>query len=338
MLHAVPRLGSRRIRTNLYVDASSEERARTEDVIFLDDETTVTLEQRWRPRTPVELSWGYQFNRRDLRFLSAETDQTVIDITGYLASLAGAMVVDRRDNMFDAKRGWLVSTTAEWGLQPLGSDFDYLRTAGTRLALPARGPADAGLERPLGRPAGLRRPAAAHGARSLLHRGRHADGARLPAGLAVGVQHRGAGRAGSPRRHQAARVQRGAALPAVLAPERRRVRGRRQHLHGREGHRPRRPGGGHGLRPAHPHAAGAGAGSISAFPCRATLARPARAGISRSAKSSSRCGQVRAGADRCGQVRAGARCDRCAGTSVRAEARRLPSTGQGANDGVFRPN
>jgi outer membrane protein insertion porin family len=129
LLNTVPRLGSKRIRTNVYADRSNEERTRTEDVILIDDETTVSIEQRWRPRTPIELSWGYQFNRRDLRFLDAHTDQPVIDLKGYLASLAGAIVVDRRDNMFDAKRGWLASTTVEWGLQPLGSDFDYLRTA-----------------------------------------------------------------------------------------------------------------------------------------------------------------------------------------------------------------
>ena len=30
--------------------------------------------------------------------------------------------------MFDAKKGWLFSTSAEFGLQAVGSDFDYLRT------------------------------------------------------------------------------------------------------------------------------------------------------------------------------------------------------------------
>ena len=63
-----------------------------------------------------------------LRFVSAATGQAVLDFTGYLAAVAGAVVVDRRDNLFDAKRGWLVSTSAQWGLRSLGSDFDYLRT------------------------------------------------------------------------------------------------------------------------------------------------------------------------------------------------------------------
>ena len=128
VLTTVPKLRSRRIRTNLYGDARSEERGRTENVALVDNETTLTLEQRWRPWTPVELSWGYRFNRRDLRFEATATNETLLNIRGYLASLAGAVVIDRRDSLFDAKRGWLVSTTAEWGLQPLGSDFDYLRT------------------------------------------------------------------------------------------------------------------------------------------------------------------------------------------------------------------
>jgi outer membrane protein insertion porin family len=76
----------------------------------------------------VELAWGYRYNFRNLRFISAESDQDLIGFTGYLAGPTGALVLDRRDNLFDARRGWLVSVTGEWGLQPLGSDFDYLRT------------------------------------------------------------------------------------------------------------------------------------------------------------------------------------------------------------------
>ena len=127
-LMSVPRLGSKRIRTNVYLDTRTEDRARTEDVIFRDDETSVTLEQRWRVKAPIELSWGYHFDYRDIHFVAAETEQTLVRFSGYLAGLAGAIVVDRRDNMFDARKGWLFSTSAEWGLRALGSDFDYLRT------------------------------------------------------------------------------------------------------------------------------------------------------------------------------------------------------------------
>jgi len=128
VLTSIPRIRSKRIRTNVYVDSRSEDRARTESVIFRDDETAFTIEQRWRVRAPIELSWGYQYDYRDIRFLAAATEETLVRFKGNLAALAGAVVVDRRDNMFDAKRGWLFSTSAEWGLQGLGSDFDYLRT------------------------------------------------------------------------------------------------------------------------------------------------------------------------------------------------------------------
>ena len=128
VLMSVPRIRSTRIRTNVYVDTRTEDRARNEEVIFRDDETALTLEQRWRVKPPIELSWGYRFEYRDINFLAAETKESLIRFTGNLAGLASAIVVDRRDNMFDAKKGWLFSTSAEWGLQAVGSDFDYLRT------------------------------------------------------------------------------------------------------------------------------------------------------------------------------------------------------------------
>ncbi len=128
LLMTVPRFASTRIRTNFYANAQSEERARSEQAIFRDDETNITIEQRWRPRQPIELSWGYRYNARTLRFLDANTRDEGLRFKYYLASLASAIVIDRRNSQFDAKRGWLLSATGEWGLQPLGSDFDYLRT------------------------------------------------------------------------------------------------------------------------------------------------------------------------------------------------------------------
>ena len=97
-------------------------------MIFRDDETSLTIEQRWRVRQPIELSWGYHFEYRDINFVATETEESLLRFTGNLAGLASAIVVDRRDNMFDARKGWLFSTSAEWGLQAVGSDFDYLRT------------------------------------------------------------------------------------------------------------------------------------------------------------------------------------------------------------------
>ena len=49
--------------------------------------------------------------------------------------------------------GWLFSTSAEWGLRALGSDFDYLRTLVRGSYYQPRRSADAGLECPLGQPA-----------------------------------------------------------------------------------------------------------------------------------------------------------------------------------------
>ena len=128
VLMSIPRIRSSRIRTNVYVDSRVEDRARTEDVILRDEEKALTIEQRWRLKRPIEVSWGYHYEYRDINFVAAQTDQSLARFSGNLAGLASAIVVDRRDNMFDAKKGWLFSTSGELGLQAVGSDFDYLRT------------------------------------------------------------------------------------------------------------------------------------------------------------------------------------------------------------------
>jgi outer membrane protein assembly factor BamA/autotransporter translocation and assembly factor TamB len=128
IIASVPRIRSRRIRTNVYVDSRTEDRDKNESAILRDTERAFTVEQRWRVRAPVELSWGYRYNYRDISLISPGTGEFIAGFSGPLAALAGAVVLDRRDNMFDATRGWLVSTSAEWGLQALGSDLDYLRT------------------------------------------------------------------------------------------------------------------------------------------------------------------------------------------------------------------
>ena len=253
VLMSVPRIKSSRIRTNVYVDTRTEDRARSEDVIFRDDETALTIEQRWRMKRPIELSWGYHYDYRDINFLATETGESLVRFSGNLAGPATAIVVDRRDNMFDAKKGWLFSTSAEFGLQAVGSDFDYLRTMVRGSFYQPLGPLTLASNARWGnlQPFGGRPPITvldifyqAGGTQTV--RGYKQDS--LSAYTLLGF---------AGRRHQAARVQPGGPVPAVLAAERCGVRGRRQHLHGRGRDRLQRSGGGRRLRPAHPYAAGA---------------------------------------------------------------------------------
>jgi outer membrane protein insertion porin family len=127
-LFSVPRLGQRPVRTNVYgvwrreddvVDASGR--------TFRDDTTEFTIEQRWQPRRSLDFAWGYNLDWRDLRLITEEQKALPRHFDGVLGSLFGTATIDRRDNPFDAKRGWFQSSSVQWGLQPLGSSVDYLR-------------------------------------------------------------------------------------------------------------------------------------------------------------------------------------------------------------------
>ena len=126
-LFSVPKLANRPIRTTVYLTARAEEETVEQQVRVRDDEVEAAVEQRMRVGRAVEYSWGYSANRRDTQLISA-TSAEPLAFTGTLASLNGAIVIDRRDSLFDAKRGWFGSASLQYGERALASDLDYLRT------------------------------------------------------------------------------------------------------------------------------------------------------------------------------------------------------------------
>jgi len=124
-LFSVPTLGRRPIRTNLFLTGRGETQ-RDEQLNARDDQVNLTIEQRWRVSRAIEYSWGYSRDWRDVRLTHATGE--ALGFNGILASLNGAVVVDRRDSFFDATRGWFGSVSLQWGQREFGSDLDYLRT------------------------------------------------------------------------------------------------------------------------------------------------------------------------------------------------------------------
>jgi outer membrane protein assembly factor BamA len=126
-LFAVPRLGSLPVRTNVSLIARKEDLQNDSGVAFSDDEFKLVVEQRWQLRPWVELAWGYSSAGRRLVFDLVEPVARAVTVDGLLASLNTTVVMDRRNSVFDASRGWFHSTNVQWGLRGLGSDFDYVR-------------------------------------------------------------------------------------------------------------------------------------------------------------------------------------------------------------------
>ncbi len=225
-LLSLPRLASLPLRTNLSLTLRKEDETSDAGTVYSDDEANLTLEQRWRPRGWLELAWGYSASGRAIAFELPEGPTRPISFDGLFASMNASAVLDRRDSVFDPTRGWFYSTSLQWGLRPLGSDFDYLRTMIRGSYLSADRPGCPRDECPMGEPCAARWHSAAHRLRPLLQGRRHSDGTRLQAGRAFGV--RGVWRPA--RRSTTRRVQRGGPISCLPNCERRALRRCRQHI------------------------------------------------------------------------------------------------------------
>jgi outer membrane protein insertion porin family len=83
-----------------------------------------TFDQRIRFRS-LQLAYGYNFEKQDLRITSDDPAVGLIEIKGNISRLLGSFYYDRRDNVLDTGRGFFHSTSAEFAPEWLGSTAYY---------------------------------------------------------------------------------------------------------------------------------------------------------------------------------------------------------------------
>jgi outer membrane protein assembly factor BamA/autotransporter translocation and assembly factor TamB len=130
-LFSAPTLWAKRIRTNLYLSWRSETLSDPGGSAVDFVTKNATIEQRWRPRSWMDLTWGYTISDRRYDGVLVE-DREVSDVSvgGVLASLNGTVVIDRRNSALDASRGWFHASSLQEGTKLLASDFRYTRYLG----------------------------------------------------------------------------------------------------------------------------------------------------------------------------------------------------------------
>ena len=130
VLFSSPRLFGKRVRTNLYMRARQEQEIVEDESssyngATLDDRRrNLTLEQRWRPARTFELVWGYNLSSR--QFLLNQMAGPNAG-AGLLAGPIFSVIFDKRDSPFDATRGMFHSSSFQFGIEPFGSDFSFVR-------------------------------------------------------------------------------------------------------------------------------------------------------------------------------------------------------------------
>ena len=126
----LPSFLGRRVTSNLFA-SRLQETFGPDGFQSISQRDGVTLEQQIRLRERLTLSYSYNFDR-DHTFDEDfdPNDPFAFDLTVDIARLNASLILDRRDDLFNATRGWFHASTIEWGVETLGSDLRFLKYVG----------------------------------------------------------------------------------------------------------------------------------------------------------------------------------------------------------------
>ena len=112
---STPRFFGVPMTTNVYAE-SRRETVGEERAESIADLQTLTFEQRVRPRG-LGFSYSTSLDHNHTFEKEPTNPDFPFDVTAYIMHFNGSGLVDRRDNLFDATRGWFHSSTAEYGFE-----------------------------------------------------------------------------------------------------------------------------------------------------------------------------------------------------------------------------
>ena len=126
----LPSFFGRRVTSSLFASRVSETFG-PDGAQAISQRNGVTLEQQIRPREGLTVAYSYNFDR-DHTFEEDfdPNDPFAFDVTVDIARLDASLVLEHRNDLFNATRGWFHASTIEWGVETLGSDLRFLKYVG----------------------------------------------------------------------------------------------------------------------------------------------------------------------------------------------------------------
>jgi len=114
--------------SNVFLARSREELGTATSRPYLVDKSEFTAEQRFRPGRRLQVAYSYSFQRNHTFDRDARPDDPfAFDLTINVARLTATALVDTRNDLVDATRGLLTSSTFEYGVAALGSDLRFAK-------------------------------------------------------------------------------------------------------------------------------------------------------------------------------------------------------------------
>ena len=123
-----PTLFGRAITSRLYA-ANARDSVSGENILsFITDRTTVTAEQRFTVGGLARVAYAYQFERNHVFDPDGDPqDPFALDERWRQARLSSSLVLDTRANPIDPVRGFVHSSTVEYGLESLGRNGRFVK-------------------------------------------------------------------------------------------------------------------------------------------------------------------------------------------------------------------
>jgi outer membrane protein assembly factor BamA len=128
------------LRTGLFLYASSEDLKFDGETVAVEQLRGISLEQRWRRRRGVEITYGYRYEFNHTYNPNALPDDPFAFQDSRVARLTLAGLFDRRDDPADSHRGTFSSAAFDQASTWLGSDTSYRKILAQQFAFWTTGP------------------------------------------------------------------------------------------------------------------------------------------------------------------------------------------------------
>jgi outer membrane protein insertion porin family len=118
------------VTSSLFLTRSRQDLPSVGQTPVVEDALDMTLEQGFRPRTSMAVSYGYRFKRAHV-FQPTAGGAVVsgFDVQVDVARLTATWAWDTRDDPFDAHTGWFHSSGVEYAAAAMGSDLRFVKYA-----------------------------------------------------------------------------------------------------------------------------------------------------------------------------------------------------------------
>jgi outer membrane protein assembly factor BamA/autotransporter translocation and assembly factor TamB len=115
------------IRSSVFATRSRLRVDVTELFSYVEDLSGISLEQRFRPWSLVDMAYSYRLERKRVFDPDPNPFFPALDTRDRIGRLAATVVAERRDDPFNATRGWFHSSTVEYGPEWLWSDLRFVK-------------------------------------------------------------------------------------------------------------------------------------------------------------------------------------------------------------------